>query len=106
MEMFDKKRRQPEEPKREPAAMQEQMAGRQSAPQPTAKDGIMQAQRMQGMGGAPEVPAQRLGGAMDGFRALKQVIGREQIREARQTLMRYKEGKANLERKVIESEQW
>ena len=106
MEIFDKKRRQPEEQRQGPAAMQEQMAGRQSAPQPTAMEKIMQAQRMQGMGGTPEVPARSLGGAMDGFLALKQVIGREQIQEARQTLMRYKEGKANLERKVIESEQW
>lgn len=45
-------------------------------------------------------------GAVDGFRVLEQPIGREQIQDARQTLMRYKEGKANLERKVIESEQW
>ena len=35
-----------------------------------------------------------------------QVIGREQIRAARQTLQKYKEGKANLEQKIIESEQW
>lgn len=33
-------------------------------------------------------------------------IGKEQIRNARLILQRYKEGKANLERKVIDSEQW
>ena len=43
---------------------------------------------------------------IEGRAALSQPIGREQIQNARQTLMRYKEGKANLERKVIESEQW
>ena len=33
-------------------------------------------------------------------------VGAEQIREARQILRKYKEGKANLEQKVIENEQW
>jgi hypothetical protein len=33
-------------------------------------------------------------------------IGAEQVREARQILRKYKEGKANLEQKVIENEQW
>ena len=101
METNDKKRRLPEdnvEPVQEPVSIQEQMARRQSAPQPTAVgelDRIRQAQMMQ-----------RTDGAMDGFRALSQVIGKEQIQDARQTLMRYKEGKANLEQKVIECEQW
>ena len=46
------------------------------------------------------------GGALDGFKALTQVIGKEQVQKARLTLQKYKEGKANLEQKVIESEQW
>ena len=33
-------------------------------------------------------------------------IGKEQIQKARQTLQTYKAGKANLEQKVIEDEQW
>ena len=45
-------------------------------------------------------------GALDGFEALAQVIGKEQVQKARLTLQKYKEGKANLEQKVIESEQW
>ena len=44
--------------------------------------------------------------AMDGFKALAQVIGREQIQAAQQTLNKYKEGKANLERRIVENEQW
>lgn len=44
--------------------------------------------------------------ALDGFRALAQVIGREQIQAAQQTLNRYKEGKANLERRIVDNEQW
>ena len=44
--------------------------------------------------------------SMEGIKAMRQVIGREQIQEARNTLQKYKQGKANLEQKVIESEQW
>lgn len=33
-------------------------------------------------------------------------IGTDQIRKAQQTLNRYREGKANLERRVVENEQW
>ena len=33
-------------------------------------------------------------------------IGVEQVRAARETLNRYREGKANLERRVVENEQW
>ena len=45
-------------------------------------------------------------GAIDGFKALKQVIGREQIQKANATMMKYKEGKANLERRIVDNEQW
>ncbi len=34
------------------------------------------------------------------------VIGKEQVRQARLTLQKYKAGKANLEQKVIDAEQW
>ena len=53
-----------------------------------------------------EQVAQQAPVAMDGFKALAQVIGREQIQAAQQTLQRYKEGKANLERRIVENEQW
>lgn len=36
----------------------------------------------------------------------KEAIGAPQLRQARLTLNRYREGKANLERRVIENEQW
>lgn len=99
METNDKKRRLPEEqvePMQELAPIQ--MAMRQQAPQQMA---MVEA----GMPGQPQL-MQRPDGVMDGFRALAQVIGKEQVQDARQTLMRYKEGKANLEQKVIECEQW
>lgn len=72
---------------------EEQMARRQSAPQPTAEE---EAAKMGAMSG----------GAVDGFRVLSQVIGREQIHAANLTLQKYKEGKANLERRIIDNEQW
>ena len=70
---------------------------RQSAPRPTAQSEFQKMQTAQ-----PQAPM----GAMDGFKALAQVIGREQIQAAQQTLNKYKEGKVNLERRIIDNEQW
>ena len=78
--------------------MEEQMTRRQSAPRPTPQSEM---QKM--MASRHQVGAD---GAMDGFHALAQVIGREQIQKAQLTLNRYKEGKANLERRIVENEQW
>ena len=62
---------------------------------------------MQGVGavvpGSDQMPKD---GTVNGFKALAQVIGREEIQKARLTLQKYKEGKANLETKIIEGEQW
>ena len=78
--------------------IEEQMLRRQSAPRPTAHEAV---QRLQMNSPMPEQ-----NGALDGFRVLAQVIGKEQVQKARQILQKYKEGKANLEQKVIENEQW
>ena len=45
-------------------------------------------------------------GTTNGFDALGQAIGREQILNATQILMRYKQGKANLENRIVENERW
>ena len=45
-------------------------------------------------------------GVTDGFKALTQVIGPEQVAKAQQTLAAYKAGKKNLEDRVIQNEQW
>ena len=74
---------------------EEQMLLRQSAPKPTAEEEAMKL--MQGK--APD-------GSINGFKALAQVIGREQVQNAYQTLLKYKEGKANLEKRIVENEQW
>lgn len=75
---------------------EERMVRRQSAPQPDAGE---EAAKMGAMSGGA-------GGAVDGFRVLSQIIGREQIHAANLTLQKYKEGKANLERRIIDNEQW
>lgn len=85
---------------------EEQLMRRQSAPRPTAESEAMRMlrqrqkeQMMQGQGVSDN-------GAIDGFRALEQPIGREAIQKATQILRKYKEGKANLERRVVDNEQW
>ncbi len=45
-------------------------------------------------------------GVLDGFKALSQPIGKEQIEKATQVLQKYKEGKANLEKRIVDNEQW
>ena len=79
---------------------EEQMMVRQSAPQPTAEDYVVQQARMQAMQNYDTY------GAIDGFQALAQVIGKEQVQAATQTLQKYKEGKANLEKRIVANEQW
>ena len=74
---------------------EEQMLLRQSAPKPTAEEEAMKL--MQGK--APD-------GSINGFQALAQVIGREQVQKAYQTLLKYKEGKANLEKRIVENDEW
>ena len=71
---------------------------RQSAPRPTPQSEF---QKMQ-MAQAKQAPM----GAMDGFKALAQVIGKEQVQAAQQILNKYKEGKHNLEQRIVENEQW
>ena len=45
-------------------------------------------------------------GVVDGMSVLQQVIGREQVQKASSILQKYKEGKINLERRIIDNEQW
>ena len=84
---------------------EEQMMRRQSSPRPTAES---EAQRMQAMQMQKMMQGQGINasGAMNGFKALTQVIGKEQIHKASTILQKYKEGKANLERRIVDNEQW
>ena len=98
MDKNKKKEQMPEEAQTNAIPLEEQMARRQSAPRPTPQSEYQKMQMAQ--------PQQAPMGAMDGFKALAQVIGREQIQAAQLTLQKYKEGKANLERRIVENEQW
>ena len=113
MAIFNRKKLNKEEdtpkgsnsPQYEAMSPEEQMLRHQSAPRPTAESEAhrlyqMQMQRMmQGQG-------MNAMGAMDGFKALAQVIGKEQVQKASLTLQKYKEGKANLEKRIVDNEQW
>ena len=87
---------------RTPQTLDEQMMHRQSAPRPEAQD---EAQKMMAATGGT-LPSPAANGAQDGFGVLAARIGVEQIREANATLQKYKQGKANLEQRIIDNEQW
>lgn len=88
--------KRPEEGTRQEMPLEEQRMHRQSAPRPTVSDEL---QRLGMINQQPD-------GVMDGFRVLEEVIGREEVQEASQILQKYKQGKANLERRIVENEQW
>jgi hypothetical protein len=44
--------------------------------------------------------------ALGGFGAVRPVIGKEEVQKASQTLREYRQGKANLERRIVDNEQW
>ena len=92
--------KKPEE--RKPQTLDEMQMHRQSAPRPEAQD---EAQRMMSMRQG-SLPSPAVAGVQDGFSALAARIGVEQIREANNTLQKYKQGKANLEQRIIDNEQW
>lgn len=85
---------------------EEQMMLRQSAPQPTAMDEAQRMMQGRQIGSDGMVKGDASVGAIDGFRALASPIGKEAVQKATQTLQKYKEGKANLERRIIDNEQW
>lgn len=92
--------KKPEE--RKPQTLDEIQMHRQSAPRPESQD---EAQRMMAMRQG-SLPSPAVAGVQDGFSALAARIGVEQIREANNTLQKYKQGKANLEQRIIDNEQW
>ena len=97
MALFDRKKNTEEEKpvEQKQPANEEQMARRQSAPRPTIMEAVSQM-----------IGKKSNNGAVNGFQALAQPIGKEQIHEANLTLQKYKEGKANLEKKIVDNEQW
>ena len=98
--MIDKKKQNEEQML---ISLDEQMMRRQSAPRPTAEAEAQKEYQQQMMTSGQGVDDM---GTLNGFRALSQVIGKEQVQKANQILQRYKEGKANLERRIVDNEQW
>ena len=90
------------ETKKNEIPIEEQMVRRQSAPRPTAQEELQKMQQAQMA--SPNHADQN--GAVSGFGVLAEVIGREEIQKAQLTLNKYKEGKANLEQRIVENEQW
>lgn len=83
---------------KEEIPLEEQLARRQSAPQPTFKDEARNAMQEQMLNTQY--------GVTEGMKTGVDKIGTEEIRKAHQTLLKYKEGKANLEKRIVENEQW
>ena len=81
----------------EPVMAQNEVQGR-SAPTPTIEDANDELFRLR--------QAQAMSGAVNGMGVGRQPIGKEQVQKATQILKKYKEGKTNLENKIIENEQW
>lgn len=79
--------------------VQEQLTRRQSAPRPRAEEELGKARH-------PGAEAFRAPSAVGGTAALTEVIGKEQIRKAQLTLLKYKEGKQSLEKRIVDNEQW
>ena len=71
-------------------SMEEQIMRRQSSPQPTAMDYVQTK--------APEI--------LNSMDQENMPIGKVQVQEAMQILQKYKSGKANLENRIVQNEQW
>lgn len=87
----------------QPAQMkpEQNMLRHQSAPKQTMDDALNQVMMTPAAN-----PAGLNHAAINGFRALSAPIGKEAIEKATQILQKYKEGKANLEQRIIDDEQW
>ena len=80
---------------------EEQMLRHQSSPRPTAQEAV-EAMAIE----LEQKKANQQAGITDGFSAVSQVIGVKEIQKAQAILNKYKEGKKNLEQRIIDNEQW
>ena len=93
---------------------EEQMQRRQSRPQPTLEEAAaeaMAARREQALlqpqdAGAYPTMGPGENGSVSGFSVIDEVIKKEDVQKAGVILLRYKQGKANLEHRIVENEQW
>ncbi|MBR5453065.1 MAG: hypothetical protein IKV54_03210 [Clostridia bacterium] len=67
---------------------------------------LFESKKAKSKGIDPVPDEENISGAISAFSILEERIGQEQIIGANRILRKYKEGKANLERKIIDNEQW
>ncbi len=70
------------------------------------KRNAMDLQKVSQSGAADVGYRSNMGGAINEPGAFKPVINRESVQRANRILQKYKEGKANLEQRIIDNEQW
>lgn len=106
MAIFNRKKQtknETEQPQQKQMTLDEQMMRRQSDKKPTVEGEARKLlDRLRG-GRSDGMPQ---GGITNGFDAVKQKITDKHVQEADKILMKYKEGKANLEQRIVENEQW
>jgi hypothetical protein len=85
---------------------EEQMALRQSAPRPTATEADLIMAGAEAAGPAALQDMEPQPNAVSGYNVLQQVVKKEDVQKAGVTLLKYKQGKANLEHRIVTNEQW
>lgn len=100
MAIFNRKKQtenETEQPQQKQMTLDEQMMRRQSAKKPTVEGEARKLfERLRGS----------KGGITNGFDAVNAKITDKHVQEADKILLKYKEGKANLEKRIVENEQW
>lgn len=79
---------------------------RQSAPKPTVQEASDRATLKNDIEQMQMLHQTGQMGSMNPTQALSKPIGKEQVLKATQILQKYKQGKANLEQRIIDNEQW
>ena len=97
--------RQSQQPQQRQPTNDEQVLLRQSAPRPEVADALEE-QRQKSASASSRQRADMITGGQNMRQAISLPIGKEALHKATLTLQKYKEGKANLEQRIISNEQW
>ena len=97
--------RQSQQPQQRQPTNDEQVLLRQSAPRPEVADALEE-QRQKNASASSRQRADMITGGQNMRQAISLPIGKEALHKATLTLQKYKEGKANLEQRIISNEQW
>lgn len=97
--------RQSQQPQQRQPTNDEQVLLRQSAPRPEVADALEE-QRQKAANASSRRRADMITGGQNMRQAISLPIGKEALHKATLTLQKYKEGKSNLEQRIISNEQW